>query len=55
MYLIQQRPSTNGIWHTYMKDNSERNAIMRADQLKRQFPQQLVRVVDENGSLIYQA
>ncbi|WP_423679688.1 hypothetical protein [Undibacterium sp. WLHG33] len=55
MYSTQQRPSNTSFWHTYMKDNSERSAIMRADQLKQQFPNMQVRVVDDNGRLIYQA
>jgi hypothetical protein len=33
----------------------QRSAIMRADQLKQQFPNMQVRVVDDNGRLIYQA
>lgn len=55
MYSIQKRPSITGLWHTHMKDNIERNAIIRADLLKRQFPNSHVRVIDENGALIYQA
>lgn len=55
MYSTQQRPSNTSFWQTYMKDNSERSAIMRADQLKQQHPNMQVRVVDDSSRLIYQA
>jgi ribulose bisphosphate carboxylase small subunit len=55
MYSIQHRPSLTALWQTHMKDNTERNAIMRAELLKRQFPSHYVRVIDENGALIFQA
>lgn len=55
MFSIQHRSSLTALWQTHMKDNTERNAIMRAEQLKRQFPNHYVRVIDKDGSLIYQA
>lgn len=55
MYNIQHHPSLTALWQTRMKDNTERNAIMRAELLKRQFPNHYVRVIDKNGALIYQA
>ncbi len=55
MYSVQHRPSITGLWHTYMKYSSERSAIMRADQLKREMPTHYVRVINEDGALVFQA
>lgn len=55
MFTIQQRTPNAPTWHNYFKESSERNAIQRADRLKLQHPNNLVRVVDADGKMIYQA
>ena len=55
MYYVEKRISITGLWSVYMPANSERMAILRAEQCMQQYPTMLVRVVDERGQLIYQA
>ena len=55
MYYVEKRISITGLWSVYMPANSERMAIIRAEQYKKQYPTAFVRVVDERGNLIFQA
>jgi hypothetical protein len=54
-FIVEKRISITGLWSVYMPANSERVAIIRADQFKQQHPSMHVRVVDSNGFLFYQA